>query len=150
MEVAGRTSTRMGQMDGQIPHYTLTFDGGSKGNPGKGYGSYELRTCDDRTRLERLDYGDNITNNEAEYRTLIEGLEDVLRTLRAANKDPRNYRIRVQGDSQLVVRQLTGQYAIKHPGMRELHTKALALAAQLGQVAYHWHRREHSVKTLGH
>ena len=62
-------------MDERAPHYILTFDGGSKGNPGLGYGSYELRTCDDRARMERREYGDNVTNNEAEYRTLIEGLD---------------------------------------------------------------------------
>ena len=132
------------------PHYILTFDGGSKGNPGLGYGSYELRTCDDRARLERREYGDRITNNEAEYRTLIEGLSDVLATLRKAGKDPKTYRVRVQGDSQLVIRQITGQYKIKHPGMQALQRQALDLAGQLGAVEWVWHRREHSVRTLGH
>lgn len=132
------------------PHYILTFDGGSKGNPGLGYGSYELRTCDDRARLERREYGDQITNNEAEYRTLIEGLSDVLATLRKAGKDPKTYRVRVQGDSQLVIRQITGQYKIKHPGMQALHRQALDLAGQLGAVEWVWHRRENSVRTLGH
>lgn len=132
------------------PHYILTFDGGSKGNPGLGYGSYELRTCDNRARIERREYGDHVTNNEAEYRTLIEGLTDVLATLRAAGKDPKAYRVRVEGDSQLVIRQLTGQYKIKHPGMQVLHGQALTLAAQLGAVEYVWHPREHSVRALGH
>jgi len=136
--------------DADRPHYILTFDGGSKGNPGPGYGSYELRTCDNRARLERREYGDAITNNEAEYRTLIEGLTDILATLRTAGKDPKAYRVRVQGDSQLVIRQVTGQYQIKHAGMQVLHRQALALAAQLGAVEYVWHRLEHSVRTLGH
>jgi len=132
------------------PHYTLTFDGGSKGNPGQGYGSYELRTSDDRARLERRTYGDHVTNNEAEYQTLIEGLSDIVRTLQTAGKDPSRYRVRVQGDSQLVIRQLTGEWQIKHPEMRTLHAQVLTLAKQLGTVEYRWHRREHSVKTLGH
>jgi ribonuclease HI len=132
------------------PHYVLTFDGGSKGNPGQGYGSYEIRTCDNRARIERRDYGEHITNNEAEYRTLIEGFEDILRTLQAAQKDPGAYSVRVQGDSQLVIRQLNGQYRIKHPAMQVLHGRVLELARQLGSVEYVWHRREHSVRTLGH
>jgi ribonuclease HI len=132
------------------PHYILTFDGGSKGNPGRGYGSYELRTRDDRARLERREYGDNITNNEAEYRTLIEGLTDILATLRTAGKDPSTYRVRVQGDSQLVIRQLCGEWQIKHPAMRVLHGQAQALARQLGTVEFVWHPRANSVKTLGH
>lgn len=132
------------------PHYILTFDGGSRGNPGVGYGSYELRTRDDRARVERREYGDNVTNNEAEYRTLVEGLTDALATLRAAGKEPRAYRVRVQGDSQLVIRQLKGEYAVKHPAMRVLHGQVLALAAQFASVEYLWHARANSVKTLGH
>lgn len=136
--------------DANPPHYTLTFDGGSKGNPGQGYGSYELRTCDDRARVERREYGDRVTNNEAEYRTLIEGLTDLVATLRAAGKDPKGYRVRVQGDSQLVIRQIKGEYKVSHPAMQALHREVKTLVAQLGAVEFVWHRREHSVKTLGH
>ena len=57
--------------------YTIIFDGGSRGNPGEGYGSYELRTRAER-QIERLTFGDHVTNNEAEYRTLIAALRDVL------------------------------------------------------------------------
>ncbi len=132
------------------PHYVLTFDGGSRGNPGQGYGSYELRTCDGRSRITRLDYGENVTNNEAEYRTLIEGLQDTLRTLRAAGKDPKVYRVRVQGDSQLVIRQLNGQYQVRHPAMRPLHAQVRALVPEFGAVEFVWHERARSVETLGH
>jgi ribonuclease HI len=132
------------------PHYVLTFDGGSRGNPGIGYGSYELRTCDNRARVERREYGERVTNNEAEYRTLIDGLTDTLATLRRAGKDPASYRVRVQGDSQLVIRQLRGEYAVKHPAMRALHEQAAALAAQFAAVDYVWHPRARSVETLGH
>ena len=52
--------------------YLLVFDGGSKGNPGPGYGSYAItRTRDGAQRLERLEFGDGYTNNEAEYDNLI-------------------------------------------------------------------------------
>jgi ribonuclease HI len=134
----------------EAPHYIVTFDGGSRGNPGQGYGSYELRTCDDRARIERREYGEAITNNEAEYRTLIEAFRDLLATLRAAGKDPSTYRVRVQGDSQLVIRQLNGQYQVKHAAMQTLYGQVIDLARQLGAVEYIWHRREHSVRTLGH
>lgn len=132
------------------PHYVLTFDGGSKGNPGIGYGSYEIRTCDNRFRIERRQYGDDITNNEAEYRALAEGLTDILATLRRAGKNPHDYRVRAQGDSQLVIKQLNGQYKIRHPGMRALNEQVQALASQFGTVDFRWHPRENSVKVLGH
>jgi ribonuclease HI len=137
-------------MDSNSPHYTLTFDGGSKGNPGIGYGSYEIRTCDGRSRLERLEYGDNVTNNEAEYRTLIAGLQDIRATLQREEKNAKAYRVRVQGDSQLVIRQLNGQYKVRHPAMRELYVLAHSTAGCFKSVEYVWHERANSVRTLGH
>ncbi|MDB5058460.1 MAG: ribonuclease [Chloroflexi bacterium] len=137
-------------MERERPHYILTFDGGSKGNPGLGYGSYEIRTCDDRHRVERREYGDNMTNNEAEYRTLIEGLNDIATTLRTAGKDPKTYRVKVMGDSQLVIKQLNGEYQVRHPMMRELYEAAKASAGQFGSVQFNWHGRANSVKALGH
>ncbi len=131
-------------------HYTLTFDGGSKGNPGLGYGSYEIRTCDNRYRVERREYGDGVTNNEAEYRALIDGLADILKTLHNAGKDPSAYRVRVLGDSQLVIRQLNDEYKVRHEGMLALNGQVKALASQFALVTFHWHERANSVLTLGH
>jgi ribonuclease HI len=137
-------------MESREPHYTLTFDGGSKGNPGLGYGSYEIRTCDGRYRVERLEYGDHITNNEAEYRTLIAGLRDILATLRRDGKDPKSYRVQVRGDSQLVIRQLNGEYKVRHAGMRALHALVQSEAQHFNSVIFNWHARANSVRTLGH
>jgi len=137
-------------MDRDQPHYTVTFDGGSKGNPGLGYGSYEIRTCDDRFRVERREFGDHVTNNEAEYRALIEGLTDLVATLLKAGKDPAAYRVHVLGDSQLVIKQLNGEYQIRHPGMRVFHQQARTLAARFASVHFGWHDRSNSVRTLGH
>ncbi len=137
-------------MESGAPHYTLTFDGGSKGNPGLGYGSYEIRTCDDRFRVERREFGDGVTNNEAEYRALIEGLSDIVQTLLKAGKDPRSYRVRVLGDSQLVIKQLNGEYKVRHAGMLALNNQAKELASRFALVTFRWHERANSVLTLGH
>ncbi len=51
----------------------LVFDGGSLGNPGKGYGSFHLADRDGYETIERLEFGNNVTNNQAEYRTMIAG-----------------------------------------------------------------------------
>ncbi len=130
--------------------YIITFDGGARGNPGLGYGSYELRTATGRRRIERLDYGDDVTNNEAEYRTLIAALEDLKRTLVKAGKDPRHYRVLVAGDSQLVINQMNGLWKLKHERLRPLFVTAKQLAAAFGQVRLVWHPRARSVATLGH
>jgi ribonuclease HI len=60
------------------PDYIVIFDGGSRGNPGPGYGSYRLRTRDGREDVRRLEFGEAMTNNEAEYRTLIAALDDLI------------------------------------------------------------------------
>jgi ribonuclease HI len=132
------------------PHYIITFDGGSKGNPGAGYGSYELRTRDDRSRVERKEYPGKVTNNEAEYRTLIAGLEDLSATLLKAGKDPKVYHVEVRGDSQLVIQQLTGKYKVRHPNMLPLYERARALADGFAGVSWVWHARGNSVAVLGH
>lgn len=133
-----------------VADYIVTFDGGSKGNPGPGYGSYELRTATGRRRLERLDYGDDVTNNEAEYRTLVAALADLRRTITKAGRDPRDYRLLVLGDSQLVINQMNGQFKVKHEGLRDLFVTAKTLQTAFGQVRFVWHPRARSVATLGH
>lgn len=132
------------------PDYIITFDGGAKGNPGLGYGSYELRTATGRSRLERLDHGDHVTNNEAEYRTLAAALEDLRRTIDGAGKDPRQYRLLVLGDSQLVINQLNGLYKMRDQNLRQWYVQIKTLTAAFDQVRFVWHPRARSVATLGH
>jgi ribonuclease HI len=130
--------------------YIITFDGGAKGNPGLGYGSYELRTATGRSRVERLDYGDNVTNNEAEYRSLLAALHDLRQTIVAAGKDPRQYRLLVLGDSQLVINQLNGLWKMKDQNLRQWFVQIKTVAAAFDHVRFVWHPRARSVATLGH
>lgn len=129
--------------------YTIIFDGGSRGNPGEGYGSYELRTRTQQ-RIERLTFGDHVTNNEAEYRTLIAALRDVLNRLDAAGADPKMYTIAVRGDSQLVIFQALGKWKVRTPHIRPLHTEAAALLARFKYADVRWQPRAMSVRTLSH
>ena len=55
--------------------YDIVFDGGSKGDPGLGYGSYEITLDDEVIARTTLEYGDRVTNNQAEYTTLVRALE---------------------------------------------------------------------------
>lgn len=140
------TIARMERTDAD---YTIIFDGGSRGNPGAGYGSYELRT---RTRREivRLTFGSNVTNNEAEYRTLIAALRDTLSRLAASETDPGSRSIAVHGDSQLVIFQVTGKWKVKTPHIRPLHAEATALLARFMRADLQWQPRAMSVRALGH
>lgn len=133
------------------PDYILTFDGGSKGNPGWGYGSYAItRVKDGSQRIERLDLGDHYTNNEAEYDTLIAGLEDLIQRIETAGQQPQAYSLEVRGDSTLVLNQVQGKWQAKDPRMKERRGRCLRLLRRFDSVDLKIQRREESVRVLGH
>lgn len=133
------------------PDYVLTFDGGSKGNPGWGYGSYAItRVKDGSQRIERLDLGDNYTNNEAEYDTLIAGLEDLIQRIESAGQQPQAYSLEVRGDSTLVLNQVQGKWQAKDPRMKERRGRCLRLLRRFDSVDLKIQPREESVRVLGH
>jgi ribonuclease HI len=93
-------------------------DGGARGNPGPAAIGVVVSDPDGAV-LEEL--GERIgvaTNNVAEYRALLRGLE------RARARDARE--IEIVNDSELVARQITGAYKVKHPAMKPLHGEAIA------------------------
>ena len=76
------------------------------------------------------------TNNVAEYSALIAGLEKVLEL----GLDE----IEVVSDSELMVKQMTGQYRVKNEALQELWSRAVRLARRVGSVDYTAVRREHN------
>ena len=76
------------------------------------------------------------TNNVAEYRALIAGLE---RALELAVPE-----VEVVSDSELLVKQMTGEYRVKNEALRELSLQAAQLAREIGKVRYRAVRREHN------
>ena len=133
--------------DTSVRTFEIVFDGGALGNPGKGYGSYEITSEGGVIHHQREDYGDNVTNNQAEYQTLIEALKWLDRDLGAAAASSR---VIVNGDSLLVLNQLLGKWKVKNEGLRPLHREAAQLIRQFKDVALIWHARSNSVKRLGH
>jgi ribonuclease HI len=127
--------------------YTVVFDGGSLGNPGKGYGSYEIAGPDGTVAARQVQFGNDMTNNQAEFRAVIAALEDLLERV-----GPRadTLSVAVRGDSQLVIRGLTGEWRVKHAGLQPLHRRAADLLRQFGNVDLAWHPRRESVRTFGH
>ena len=90
--------------------YFLSTDGGSAANGSAeslGYGSYFLVCRSGQKKMVRLDFGRGVTNNEAEYRTLIAGLKDLFGRIQRAGTSPSGYSLLVHTDSQLMVGQLT-------------------------------------------
>jgi len=110
-------------------------DGGSRGNPGPaGFGCVVFSA--DRTTVlaEHKHFIGQTTNNVAEYRGLIAGLEEARRL--GANE------VAVSMDSKLVVEQMSGRWKVKHPGLAELHQQARALASTFDDVTFGWIPRE--------
>ena len=112
------------------PHsaWTLRCDGGSRGNPGPGALGFVL--CDPLGReIEaRGDFLGVVTNNVAEYRALIAGLQS------AERHGARPLVVRM--DSELVVRQMLGQYKVKHEGLKPLFAEAREAAGAVGEVRF--------------
>ena len=127
--------------------YTLTFDGGSKGNPGLGYGSYEIEGPHGVEAANRMEFGHNMTNNQAEFLALIAGLN---RILELTGGQAGTSSLAIRGDSQLVIRGLKGEWKIKHPNVQPLFQEAGALLKRFGKVNLAWHPRRESVRTFGH
>ncbi|MBW0020199.1 MAG: bifunctional RNase H/acid phosphatase [Mycobacterium sp.] len=109
----------------------IEADGGSRGNPGPaGYGAV-VWTADHETVLaESKQFIGRATNNVAEYRGLIAGLDDAVK-LGATEAS-------VVMDSKLVVEQMGGRWKVKHPDLVELHAQARTLVAQFERVSYTW------------
>ncbi|MET9408842.1 bifunctional RNase H/acid phosphatase [Streptomyces sp. NPDC002935] len=115
--------------------FIVEADGGSRGNPGPaGYGSVVIDAATGETLAERAEYIGIATNNVAEYRGLVAGLE-------AARDLDATARVRVRMDSKLVVEQMSGRWKIKHPDMKPLAARA-ARVLPPSQVTYEWMPRE--------
>jgi ribonuclease HI len=130
--------------------YVLVFDGGSHGNPGPAYGSFRIQ-CVGRPAdaPERLTLGRG-TNNEAEYKTLIAGLEALQGHIHADGKAPGDVEVEVRGDSLLVIEQLRGRWKVRDGRMRRLNEQAAKLLSPFGRVRLVHQPRRASVRILGH
>ncbi|HEX3389267.1 MAG TPA: bifunctional RNase H/acid phosphatase [Streptosporangiaceae bacterium] len=107
-------------------------DGGSRGNPGPaGYGAVVRDANSGEVLAERYESLGATTNNVAEYRGLIAGLETAADLAPGAD-------VQVRMDSKLVVEQMSGRWQIKHPAMQPLASRASAAARRLGRVSYEW------------
>jgi ribonuclease HI len=115
---------------------TLFTDGGARGNPGPAAYAYVLE-AEDGTLLDRRARAIGVaTNNVAEYRALVAGLEAAL--ARGVTT------LEVVSDSELLVKQMRGEYRVKNEALRALSLEAARLARTLGAVSYRAVRREHN------
>jgi ribonuclease HI len=114
----------------------LSTDGGARGNPGPAAYGYVLETEDGTVLDARGETIGVATNNVAEYRALLAGLESAL--------DRGVDELEVVSDSELLVKQMRGEYKVKNEALRELVDDAHALARRLARIRYTAVRREHN------
>lgn len=109
----------------------IEADGGSRGNPGPaGYGAVVFSADHQTVLAERKESIGRATNNVAEYRGLIAGLE--------AAAEAGATEVAVSMDSKLLVEQMTGRWRVKHPDLIPLNQRAKDVAAQFDRATYAW------------
>lgn len=128
----------------------IVFDGGSRGNPGPGYGSYALIFGEHPPQVIHLDFQEEMTNNEAEYEALMCALEDLRGRLTAAGSDPCQCHVTVHGDSRLVINQVTGAWKAREPRMLQRRNRVRELLRSFGAVSFEKKEREEIEEVLGH
>jgi ribonuclease H / adenosylcobalamin/alpha-ribazole phosphatase len=114
----------------------LYTDGGARGNPGPAASAFVLEAEDGTVLAANGEAIGVATNNVAEYRALVAGLR------RAAEAGVTA--LEVISDSELLVKQMRGEYRVKNPALKELSVEAARLARELGPVTYTAVRREHN------
>jgi ribonuclease HI len=116
----------------------LFADGGSRGNPGPAASGAVLLSPDGEVLQEVGHYLGTATNNVAEWTALALGLEAALE--RGVRK------LAVRMDSELVVKQLSGEYRVKHPDLQPLHRRVLSLLRKFEHVdVQHVRRKENAL-----
>jgi probable phosphoglycerate mutase len=114
----------------------LSTDGGARGNPGPAAYGYVLEAEDGHVLDARGEVIGSATNNVAEYRGLLAGLQSALE--RGVDE------LEVVSDSELLVKQMRGEYKVKNEALRALQREAAELASQLSRVKYTAVRRAHN------
>jgi ribonuclease H / adenosylcobalamin/alpha-ribazole phosphatase len=115
---------------------TLSTDGGARGNPGPAAFGYVLEAHDGHVLAAHGEAIGRATNNVAEYRGLVAGME------KAAQLGVRE--LDVVSDSELLVKQMRGEYRVRNEALRDLWEQANALERRFARVRYRAVRRAHN------
>ena len=114
----------------------LFTDGGARGNPGPAAYGFVLEAADGTVLAAEGQAIGVATNNVAEYSALVAGLS---RALEAGIRE-----LEVRSDSELMVKQMRGEYRVKNKDLQSLFLDASRAAREIGRVTYTHVRREHN------
>jgi ribonuclease HI len=113
--------------------FTIHADGGARGNPGPAGSGAIVYDAKRETILEVSEYLGETTNNVAEYTAIIRALAGLADALGERSKQAE---VLVEMDSQLVVKQMRGEYKVKHPNMKPLAAQVKMLVPRFGSVVF--------------
>lgn len=117
--------------------WTLYSDGASRGNPGRA-GAGALLVDEKGEEIKLVRYLGTKTNNQAEYAALILGLEIL--------KEKKAREVEIRADSELMIKQLKGEYRVKNPGLLPYYRQAQELVKNFEKVNFRHIPREENYK----
>ena len=120
----------------EVDAHLLQFDGASEPNPGESCGGAVLFTPDRKVVFERGEYIDYATNNQAEYTGLLVGL------VSCVEQGIKN--LLIEGDSMLVINQVTNKWKVKDSELKLFHTEIIKLMDHFDFVAIRHVYREYN------
>lgn len=124
-----------------MPHLIIHIDGGSRGNPGPAAIGVIFLTPDGVEIVTRGEFIGEATNNVAEYRALIDALR---RAPQFLTKFPAP-EVEVRSDSELLIKQMKGEYRVKNAGLIPLVAEVRGLVKKVGKVTWkHIYREENA------
>lgn len=114
-------------------------DGASRGNPGKSASGYVIQDMHKKELKREVVYNGIKTNNYAEYNAIINALEWCYKNINIEKLE-----VKLFSDSQLVIKQINGQYKVKSKSMKELHEKVVKLVKHFKNIKFFNLSREES------
>lgn len=112
-------------------------DGGSRGNPGPSAAGVVITTTDDLVLAEYCEYLGIQTNNFAEYSAVLLALRNL--------DEYKDYRLKFYLDSQLVVRQLNGEYKVKNTNIKDLYEQIISQIEDIQISFEHVYREDNKL-----
>jgi len=117
-----------------MTHFTIHADGGARGNPGPAGAGAMIRDELGNSVASVSQFLGKRTNNFAEYEAVILAFETLAKLVPAGKR--RSTEVVVKMDSELVVKQMRGEYKVKHPVLKGQYARLASLAATFGRVSF--------------
>lgn len=119
----------------------LYTDGAARGNPGPAGAGWHIDTPEGKRLSENKKYLGECTNNQAEYQALLLALDE------AAQFGPlQGLRLEIRADSELLVRQIKGEYKVKNEGLKPLFQQAILTLSKFGDYTIEYLPREENAE----